>query len=214
MPGVNVEAAVVTRYFKCQGCNLIFQNPRLSDKELDLYYGQGYYRQTVNAPAEGADVSELNRAKLDAQIIKKYVGKITSHLDYGCGKGYLLNEVAAKVKVGVELDPKYVKVQDVNVYKDLDEVPLREFELVSVVHVLEHLPYPIELLKKLTTFIHKDGNLVIEVPSLKTKGGPFGFAHLYHFEPDVLKLICQQVGLEVVQMDFTPHLLLFAKKLQ
>src|SRR3989344_8661624 len=84
--GVNVNAVIVIRYCLCQDCRLIFQNPRLSDDELGIYYGSGYYRRTINQPPEGMDKGEENRADTDAEIIKQYVGSVNSHLDIACGR--------------------------------------------------------------------------------------------------------------------------------
>ncbi|KKU88092.1 MAG: Methylase/methyltransferase [Candidatus Gottesmanbacteria bacterium GW2011_GWA2_47_9] len=210
-PGVKVNAIIITRYCVCQDCRLIFQNPRLSDAELDIYYGSGNYRSTINQPPEGMDKGEENRAKLDAEIIKRVAGEVNSHLDIGCGHGYLLEVMGAKIKVGTESDLKYVKAKYVKVYADMDKIPQKKFDLVTAIHVLEHLPYPLDFLKKMAEFVEKDGHLVIEVPSWRTRGGPLGFAHLHHFETDVLKLMCVQVGLTVIQTEFTPHLMLICK---
>lgn len=211
IPGVKVDAAIITRYCVCQDCHLIFQNPRLSDSELDKYYGTGYYRRTITPPPEGMDKGEENRAKVDAEIIKKLAGEINSHLDIGCGRGYMLDVMGAKIKVGTESDPKYVKAKGVRIYSEMDKIPKEKFDLVTAIHVLEHVPHPLDFLKRMARFVEKNGHLVVEVPSWKTRGGPLGFAHLYHFEPDMLKLMCVQAGLSVIQVEFTPHLLLICK---
>jgi len=167
MKGVKVNAEIVVSYCVCQDCHLIFQKPRLSDSELDKYYSSGFYRQVVTKPPEGMDKGEENRAKIDVEIIKKVVGKVNSHLDIGCGRGYLLKAVGAKVKVGTESDPKYVKVKGIKIYSDMDKISKRKFDLVTVIHVLEHVPYPLDFLKKMVNFVEKNGHLVIEVPSWK-----------------------------------------------
>jgi SAM-dependent methyltransferase len=211
-PGIKVNGAIVTRYCICQSCSLIFQNPRMADFELDKYYSSGAYRQTTNAPPEGMDKSEDNRAKIDTSIIKKYTRKPASHLDVGCGRGYLLNRLNAKLKVGVESEVGYVKAKNVLVYKKINSITQRSFDLVTVIHTLEHVSDPLGYLRKTVKLLSKNGFLVIEVPSWKTRGGPLGLAHLSHFEPDVLKLMCKQVGLSVEHTEFTPHLMVICKK--
>jgi hypothetical protein len=214
LSGVKIETTVVASYWACQECHLIFQNPRLSDQELDIYYSSGYYRRTINPPPEGMDKGEENRAYTDAGIIKQYVGDVISHLDIGCGRGYLLEAVGAGVKVGTESDTGYVRAKGVKVYSELDKVFPKKFDLVTSIHVLEHVPHPLDYLRAMAKFIGKDGYLVIEVPSLKTLGGPLGFAHLSYFEPDVLRMMCRGVGLRVLETKFTPHLLLICKLAQ
>jgi len=61
-------------------------------------------------------------------------------------------------------------------------------------------------------FVKAGGYVVIEVPSWKTQGGPFGFYHLSFFEPDVLRLMCLSAGLNVIAVEYTPHLVVICKK--
>lgn len=212
MPGVGVYAAVVTHYYKCMDCNVIFQNPRMSDTELKKFYSQGYYRRSLNLSDEEMDKDEKYRAGVDAGILKKHVEKITSHLDIGCSRGYLLEAIWADTKIGVDENTKWEMVEGIKVYNKLEQIPIRAFDLVTAIHVLEHVPDPLGYLKEMTRFVKKDGRLVIEVPSWKSPGGPLRLAHLYHFEPDVLRLMCKKVGLTVLQMEFTPHLLIICRR--
>lgn len=211
MPGVRVDAAIITRYSVCQNCNMIFQNPRLSDRQLDDFYGKGYYRKTLNLTDEEKDKDEEYRAKTDAKIIKQYVGKVKTHLDIGCSRGYLLDAIGATVKVGVETDVDNVKVKDIEVYSTMDHVPHKKFDLITAIHVLEHVPSPLEYLQSMAKFVSKDGYLVVEVPTWKSPGGPLRLSHLFHFESDVLRLMCREVGLKVTDVKFTPHLMLICK---
>lgn len=211
--GVKVYSSIIVRYVKCLNCDLIFQNPRLSDQELDIYYGSGYYRKTINPPPEGMDKGEEIRAEVDLDIVKKYTSNnFDSHLDIGCGRGYFLNKVNAKLQVGTESDPKYVKYKNIDVYTDIQKITHKSFDLVSALHVLEHVPYPLKFLKAIVKYMNKTSYLILEVPSLKTRGGPLGFAHLSYFETDVLKLMCRQAGLKIINTEFTPHLFLICQK--
>lgn len=211
VPGAKVTAPVITYYYICQNCHLIFQNPRLSDLELDKFYGQGYYRRIIDMTDEQMDSNEASRAKIDAEIVKQHIGKVIAHLDIGCSRGFLLEAVGANVKVGVEPNVGYVKVRGVEVYPEMKQVPQKSFDLVTTIHVLEHVPAPLDYLQSMTKFVSKGGYLVIEVPSWETPGGPFGFPHLYHFEPDVLKHMCALAGLHVIHEQLTPHLMLICK---
>lgn len=209
--GLKLNFAIMSNYLSCQDCRLIFQSPRFSDSELNKFYSEGYYRAMVDMTKEEMDRDEETRAKLDAQIIKKNIGEIKTHLDIGCSRGFLLDEIGADIKVGVEENISYVKAKDVKVYPDIDKVTQKSFDLVTVIHVLEHVPYPLIFLETIIKFVSKDGYLVIEVPTLQSPGGPLRLAHLCYFETDVLKLLCKRVGLEIINLEFTPHLLLICK---
>lgn len=211
MPTVAVNAAIVTNYFSCQQCRVLFQNPRLTEDNLDLFYSKGYYRRSLNLTAKRIREDEKERALRDADIIKKHAKSIHSHLDIGCGQGYLLKSINAPLKVGVEIDNQRIPTGEIEVYPRIDQVPQNSFDLVTAIHVIEHLPDPKNLLKSMVKKVAKNGSLVIEVPSWKSPGGPLRLAHLFHFETDVLKLLCQEVGLKVVEVEFTPHLLMICK---
>ena len=211
IPGVTINAQIVVRYCVCRSCSLIFQNPRLSDAELGKYYSTGFYRKTIKQPPEGMDAAEKDRAKIDTKIIRRHLGEVGSHLDIGCGQGHMLDAIGAAVRVGTESDLGYVAVKGVKVYKNMSQVRPKKFDLVSSLHVLEHVPHPLVFLKQIARFVKKDGYLLIEVPSWKTRGGPLGFVHLSHFEPDVLKIMCLKAGLKVIETEFTPNLILICK---
>lgn len=210
MPGVKVNAAIVTRYNVCQSCNIIFQNPRLP-QALEKYYSLGVYRKLHHWTPKKADEGELKRAQTDTEIIKKYVNKLDSHLDIGCSRGYLLDAIGAKLKVGVEPNANYVKTKGVKVYQKLNQVPKKPFDLVTAIHVLEHVLTPHKYLQKMAEFINPTGYLVIEVPFEERKGGSPDLAHLFYFEPHVLRKLCAQAGLHVIHEESTPHLMLICQ---
>lgn len=212
MPGVKITAAIITRYCICQNCHVIFQNPRMSDSELNRFYGKGYYRRSIDMTDEEKDKDEIYRAKFDSKIIKENLGEIASHLDIGASRGFLLDEIGAKIKVAVESDTENVTVSGIEVYSQVSLVPQKTFDLVTAIHTLEHVSDPISYLKSMIAKVGKNGHLVIEVPTWKSPGGPLRLPHLFHFEPDVLKLMCREVGLKVIHVEFTPHLLLICKK--
>ena len=211
IPGVKIEIALVSEFYRCVNCEIIFQNPRMSDKELTIFYSKGYYRQMIGSTDELKNKDELERAKYDSKIIGEYVCNVNKHLDIGCSRGYLLSEVGAKIKVGVESNKDYVTVENIKVYPDIKKVPSGKYDLITVIHALEHMSSPPTFLKKIVSLMSSNGYLVIEVPTWNSPGGSLRLAHLYHFEPDVLENICKNVGLEVVDTKFTPHLLMILK---
>jgi len=211
MPGVTVSAAIISRYSQCRECHVIFQNPRMSERELNTFYSKGYYRRTINLTDEEKDADEMYRATVDAKIIKQHLGDVSSHLDIGCSRGYLLEQVGAASRVGVESDVDHVTASGIKVYSDIDDVSKKRFDLVTAIHVLEHVADPLTFLKRMVAVTNANGHLIIEVPTWKSPGGPLRLPHLFHFEPDVLRLMCREVGLNVEHTEFTPHLMLICR---
>lgn len=213
MPKVFLKAQIITQYFVCASCKVIFQNPRMTDKELDNFYKNGVYRKIINLTDEEKDSDERLRAKIDSDIIKKNLNldAINSHLDIGCSRGFFLTELGVRNKFGVEVDSSNVTEQGIKVFKKITDIK-QKFDLITLIHTLEHIPRPKEYLIEIINLISDDGYFVLEVPTWKSPGGPLRLSHLFHFEPDVLRLLLKELGLKIVQTEFTPHFFLICQK--
>lgn len=87
-------------------------------------------------------------------------------LDFGCGNGGFLSHVKARSICGIEIDRKakqYCKEHGIATCDSLDEVGL--FDVITMFHVIEHIPNPIELLNELMNHLNDKGILVIETPN-------------------------------------------------
>jgi hypothetical protein len=85
----------------------------------------------------------------------------------------------------------------------LEELQLTEvspFNLVSMMHVLEHLPNPLTYLQNLRDkLIEPDGWLLLEVPNLYAHDC-FEVAHLISFSAHTLSQLVQKAGFRVVEL--------------
>ena len=208
-PGFAVHAAALVTYERCAGCNSWSQNPRLDDESLGRYYGEGIYRATLGISNDRLDADEMARAKTDAAYIAHHIGKVASHLDIGCSRGYLLQQVGAPIKFGVEPNANW-PMPTIDTVRTIDEVGGR-YDLVTMIHVLEHEPYPVEFLRKAAEKMNPGGKMIVEVPSWRSKGGPLRLAHLWHWEADSIADTMLRAGLSVMTIINTPHIFVIAK---
>jgi hypothetical protein len=75
------------------------------------------------------------------------------------------------------------------------------FDLVSLAHVLEHLPRPVDYLRTLRTgFLEPHGWLLVEVPNLYCHDS-FELAHLVSFSAHTLRQTLARAGFEVVALE-------------
>ena len=143
-------------------------------------------------------------------------------LDLGCGNGaYLL--LLKKIgwdAVGVDISDnvaKEVKEAKITIHTgELKELRLKtgSFNLITMWHVLEHLPKPLQILQEINRLLTDNGCLLIEIPNSASivakifKSNWFALdlpRHFYHFSPHSLSKMLKRAGFEVVK---TRHLCL------
>jgi 2-polyprenyl-3-methyl-5-hydroxy-6-metoxy-1,4-benzoquinol methylase len=192
----------------CAACGLVYQSPRMTaDEARDQYAAE--YRRTVQG-GEGPTAKDLEvqtrRADLLVHFLKRRVRRLASHLDIGCSAGLLLARTRAAYRlraVGVEPGDAYrehARAQGLTVHRSLDEALAagERFDLVSLVHVLEHLPDPAGTLNSLRAdVLSPDGWLLVEVPNLYLHT-PFEYEHLFSFSRRTLAGMLRKAGFRVV----------------
>jgi SAM-dependent methyltransferase len=69
------------------------------------------------------------------------------------------------------------------------------FDVITVIHTLEHVPEPARFLRELLSRLDERGALLIQVPNAAEN--PFDYAiadHLSHFRPETLRLLLERAG--------------------
>ncbi len=90
-------------------------------------------------------------------------------LDFGCGWGiFLLNLKKTRSLTGVDLRKNcldYIrkKRKKIALYNNLKSLN-QKFDIITLFHVLEHIPHQINTLKNLKNYLKKRGKIIIEVP--------------------------------------------------
>ncbi|MCH9770315.1 MAG: class I SAM-dependent methyltransferase [Gammaproteobacteria bacterium] len=137
-------------------------------------------------------------------------------LDYGCANGEFLAAFSSTQPnwklYGADLDEKYLeRLKKINNFVGLyneTNIPAEQFNLISLIHTLEHLVTPLKTLKQLKKLLPQDGALFIQVPNVLAN--PFDILiadHLSHFSPATLTFLLQQAGfkVQVITTDRVPR---------
>jgi 2-polyprenyl-3-methyl-5-hydroxy-6-metoxy-1,4-benzoquinol methylase len=156
-------------------------------------------------------------------------------LDFGCGYGGFLSYIKnAKLLAGCDISKDcllHIKKnysKKIQVYNNIKNIQ-NNFDIITMFHVMEHLPNPIETLKDLKTKLSKTGKLIIEVPhandfllnlnNLKEfKTFTFWSEHLMLYTENSLKKIIKFAGFGNIKIyyfqryDFNNHLGWFVNK--
>jgi SAM-dependent methyltransferase len=196
----------------CRTCGLVYVNPRIEPTaRLSTYSLQDeieYFRST-------RERRELAYMEL-VRRLPEWLGRdVRTLLDIGCGDGALL-EVARQAKiesVGTEISEDLRRdVQgrigkDAIVCADLIRLPPHQYDVVTLINVLEHLPNPNEVLEAASGLLTPGGVLLVHVPNLgglpaRLRGANWHhiepLTHLYYFTARTLKALVSRAGLKPV----------------
>jgi SAM-dependent methyltransferase len=202
-----------TRLVQC-GCGHVFSNPQPSWDELKSFYDDDYHCFAEHPP---------DAARVERWIAARYDGRRFNHaavvpggrfLDVGCGTGDM---VAAMQRLGMEaegVEPSRFAAEQARAAGlavfcgTLHEAGFagERFDSVSMIHVLEHTPDPVAVLRECRRILKPGGELVVGVPNFAS----LAFAvvgrswvglqlptHLQHFRPASIVCAAERAGLAV-----------------
>ncbi len=158
------------RHVKCKNCHLIYVNPIEKGNKINEAYSQ---RKSFDAAI--IKESRLRAAESQVELVKKYKDGVYL-LDIGCGEGFFLFNASkfGYTAKGIELSrdaAAYARREfglDVEA-KPLEEMQLPEnyFDVVTLWQVLEHMPYPLMVLKEVRRILKPEGLLVVSTPNIE-----------------------------------------------
>ena len=155
-------------------------------------------------------------------------------LDFGCGWGGFLRYVKNyKSLSGIELRNECINyiqknIKKIDISDNLNSFD-KKFDIITIFHVLEHIPYQIKTLKLLKSKLKNNGKIIIEVPHAEDflilqeelkefKNFTFWSEHLILHTYKSLKSILLKAGFKSVNIqyyqryDFSNHLGWFLKR--
>lgn len=91
-------------------------------------------------------------------------------LDYGCGWGGFLTLFGLSKNLhGLEIKPECLEVLEKNLSHITIKQDIKDFEnkfdVITMFHVLEHMPNQVDVLRSIREMLEPNGKLIIEVPS-------------------------------------------------
>lgn len=226
----NVTVNVVA----CASCGLVQTNPRPDRESLSAVYPPEYISWVASKPSR----AQLLRSKIGASVyalslvpyairygIRRRVPRPpypgAAALDVGSATGVFLRRLrsagwevwgiepgtdAAQASIsGLGLDPDRVRTMTVEEV----EFPPATFDLITMSHVLEHLPDPLAVLREVGSWLKPAGLLKLWCPNYDSlERRIFGRywlgldlpRHLYHFTPKTLTSLLGAAGLHPLEI--------------
>jgi hypothetical protein len=174
-----------------------------------IYHQSGGVEQTVFAAGAGQVTARSQRLleSVRAHVALPAKGRL---LDVGCGNGALLRAFARCAPgwtlCGAELNEKYRREIEAIVgvekfYTCLPAEVAGQFDLVSMIHVLEHIPTPVDWLAGLLVKLESAGRILVEVPDHFQN--PFDLMvadHCTHFCETTIRYVLESAGFEIETM--------------
>lgn len=200
------------RYYLCQTCGFVFQNPGESAAADPAFYAETYrklYQATEEPTAKDLRQQRL-RAEYQLNLMQNHgVCRLSRALDIGASSGTLMqtiHEAYGGEMIGVEPGNAYRKLAEAKgfkLYPSLEELQANEtarFDLVTMMHVLEHLEDPLGTLKEIKTQLLEDyGFLLVEVPNFYAHES-YELAHLSCFTEHTLSEMLKQAGYKIMYL--------------
>jgi len=168
----------------------------MSDK-VSNHYNEEYFDWQSSMGEFGAWASQ--------SMFTQYISSDSKLLDFGCGGGFLLKQLVASKKVGVEINPSAADVarkNGVEVYTSVEKVPDNYVDVVISNNALEHTPHPLEELKALHKKLVPGGKIIFVVPcesiSYKYEPNDINY-HLYSWSPMCIGNLFTEAGFSVIE---------------
>lgn len=170
---------------------------------VEEYYDEEYY-------AYQREIGEFG-GKANLIKFEEFLDPSYKILDFGCGGGYLLNNIDCRERWGVEINPAARKIaaeNGVSVYASAGELPDNYFDLIISNHVLEHLVNPLAELQRLKQKLRPGGRIIFVVPHQDPRE-PYHSddvnKHLYTWNQMTLGNLFAAAGFSVEKVDALQH---------
>ncbi|OSO97103.1 hypothetical protein B7O87_01085 [Cylindrospermopsis raciborskii CENA303] len=202
----------------CQSCGTV-QKPvtEIYLKEAEIIYAQYEIYSQSGGVEQSAFDSITGAAKSRSTKLVEWLttnwnlpstGKL---LDIGCGNGAFLRAFGSTypkwLMTGLELNDRNREVVEAisgvqSLHVGSIESLQDKFNVISLIHALEHIPDPSSFLHGLKEKLLPGGILLIEVPNLRTS--PFDILiadHCTHFTSTILSKVVDRANFSVIRLD-------------
>ena len=193
---------------------------KIADAKWLAEIGEIYRTYAIYHQSEGAEqpifCGGAGAPQPRSACLNSYLGKVLdlperlALLDFGCGTGSALRTFSARHRkwtlYGSELsDASLAGLRLIPGFAELftcppEEIPL-SFDLITLIHSLEHVLDPVATLHALSGRLAGNGHMFVQVPDCSSTPYDLVIAdHLSHFSAASLRFACEQAGCSTVEL--------------
>lgn len=203
----------------CAFCGLVWVDPRPATAAIARFYAADYrlaYKGALQPKARHCHRETLRAIERAERFLAVHRPSMRV-LDVGAGAGffaYVLRRKGIDID-GIEPNEAYSTFAHTTLGLERirrgglhDLAASGQYDLITLNHVLEHLPDPRAALRHLHALLATGGQLLVEVPNIEaTYHAPdnlFHVGHLYWFNPTTLSALALQCGFAVAELRIVP----------
>lgn len=199
-----VPKQTTIRQVQCLECFAAFMNPVFNPAGFAVLFAEA---GASYGSTSGRQTEQLQWLKEHGLLEPK-----TTLLDIGCYEGSFIGKLPAGIKgIGVDIDAPAIERAKLRfggaghafICADFERFDVAEsVDVITMFHVLEHLPRPVEVLKRLAALSSPKTRLLVEVPVVENVifGDACGFVtvqHLTHFSIASLRNVLHAAGWKI-----------------
>ena len=201
-----VSKQATIRQVLCLDCFAAFMNPVFSPEGFAVLFAE--------AGASYGSTSGRQAEQLDWLKEHGLLEPGTTLMDIGCYEGSFIGKLPSGIKgIGVDIDKPAIdrarhrfgpSTAHAFICADFEKFEVAErVDVITMFHVLEHLPRPVEVLKRLAALATSSTRLLVEVPVVENVifGDACGFVtvqHLTHFSKASLSNVLHAAGWRLI----------------
>ncbi len=206
-------------HLKSCTCELIITSPRPDNQTIGNYYLSDDYISHSNKAETLIDkiylLARKYTLKQKLNLISVYNANPGKLLDFGCGTGEFLRTCkSAGWRVsGVEPSAiartKAIENTNENIVASFTQLTDNQFDIITLWHVLEHVPDLNDTLQVLASRLNQSGTICIAVPNYKSYDASRYHEHwaaydvprhLWHFSPSSMEKLLARNSLRLVDI--------------
>jgi SAM-dependent methyltransferase len=205
------------RINRCLGCGLVYSSPIFDEAGVAALYTHSPHTNV----RQGEEDNVRNTFRGYYRLARSHLDGRRRILDIGCDIGLLLGMAEGdgfEELHGVEPNPLAAataravpRSRIVETFYEATKYPEDHFDLVTLIHVVDHLVEPVRLLTRVRrdlkprgvvlAVVHNAGSLLARL--LGERFPPYNLYHHYFFTKHTLRLLFERAGLEPVWVGST-----------
>lgn len=210
-------------FYRCDACEILFIDPMPVDRLSEIYPKNYYSFHASSADSLALRIKRFLDTRTFKSVTRNLHGNQLSALDVGGGSGWLLDglkraEPRISYTAVVDIDPGAEAAaraggHDFHLTTIGEFQTERRFDLILMLNLIEHVPDPIELLKKARGLLAPKGRIWIKTPNFdsldarifknRSWGGFHTPRHFVIFTKESLMRHSREAGLKVLECGYT-----------